>query len=123
MSGTGGALIYLWATIVGAILMGALIGLIPLFLARNKGYSGLGWIFWSLCLLGNFVLGLYLSVPICLVEVVIILIKKRRQPPVIVVPASPPLPGEGEGQKLFCPYCGRRRGGGPYCLGCGKKLD
>ena len=38
MSTAGEALVYLWATIAGAILMGALVGLIPLFLARSKGY-------------------------------------------------------------------------------------
>lgn len=63
--------------VFGSLLMGALLGLIPFFYGRKKGYDTMGVICMVLCMIGSFIAGLFLSVPICLVSVIVIAVKKK----------------------------------------------
>lgn len=63
--------------VFGSLLMGALLGLIPFFYGRKKGYDTMGLICMVLCMIGSFIAGLFLSVPICLVSVIVIAVKKK----------------------------------------------
>lgn len=68
---------YLFGTIVGALVAGALIGLIPFFLGRKYGKATLGAVGLVVCILCNFLLGMLLSIPACLVFVLIILLTRK----------------------------------------------
>lgn len=65
--------------IFGALLMGALLGLIPFFFGRKKGKDTMGLVCMLLCMLGSFIAGLYLSAPICLISVIVIAVSKGNQ--------------------------------------------
>lgn len=60
----------------GSLLMGALIGLIPFFYGRKKGHDTMGLVCMLVCMLASFILGLYLSVPACLISVIVIAVQK-----------------------------------------------
>lgn len=64
------------ATIVGSIVMGGVVGLIPYVAGKKKGLESMGQVCLVLCILGNFIAGLYLSIPVCLISLVGILVKK-----------------------------------------------
>lgn len=68
---------YLIGTLIGALLGGVIIGLIPFFLGRKYGKSTLGIVGLVVCILGNFLLGFFLSIPACLVFVLIILLTRK----------------------------------------------
>lgn len=69
---------YAFAVIIGAVVMGAVIGLIPFFIGRSRGHMTAGVVCWILCIIGNFFLGLLLSVPICIVSVVVLFCLKKK---------------------------------------------
>ena len=73
-----GTTLNMGAVIFGAIAMGAIIGLIPFFIGKSRGRTTLGVVFWVLCILGNFIAGLFLSVPICLVTVIILFVMNKK---------------------------------------------
>lgn len=64
------------ATIAGAVVMGGVVGLIPYFVGKKRGLESMGQVCLILCILGNFIAGLYLSIPICLISLAVLLIKK-----------------------------------------------
>lgn len=66
--------------VVGAVVMGALVGLIPLILGMKRGKTGLGVAGIISCIVGNFILGIFLSIPICIIFVVVILVLTRKKP-------------------------------------------
>lgn len=63
------------ARIIGALVMGGIIGLIPYFFAKNRGNETLGMVGLLACVLCNFISGIYLSIPCCIVFGIIILLK------------------------------------------------
>lgn len=67
------------AVVFGAVAMGAIVGLIPFFIGKSRGRMTLGIVFWILCIFGNFIAGLLLSIPICLVGVVVLLVMKKKE--------------------------------------------
>lgn len=62
--------------VVGAIVGGAVVGLVPYFVGKNRDWDDLGLMSLVLCIVGNFIGGLYISVPICIASVIVILAKK-----------------------------------------------
>tara|TARA_Y100001970_G_scaffold222937_1_gene274374 strand:+ start:6955 stop:7191 length:237 start_codon:yes stop_codon:yes gene_type:complete len=68
---------YFVGVIFGALIMGAIIGLIPLILGINKGQKQLGIIGLVSCIVGSLILGLFLSIPIAIVFTIIILTKSN----------------------------------------------
>lgn len=69
---------YVKGVIVGAIVMGALLGLIPFFIGRKGGHEKGGWISLALCVVGNFIGGIVLSIPICGICSFILWVKGRE---------------------------------------------
>lgn len=65
---------YLLGAIIGSLISGALVGLIPLFLGKKFNKVKLGQIGFAGCLLGSFLAGLLLSIPICIIFSAIIII-------------------------------------------------
>lgn len=63
------------ASIIGALVMGGIVGLIPYFYAKNKFEEKLGMVGLLACVLCNFISGLSLSIPCCIVFLIIILVK------------------------------------------------
>lgn len=58
--------------IIGAVVIGALCGLIPFFLGRRRGRAGLGLAGLISCIVGGFLLGIILALPLALIFAVII---------------------------------------------------
>ncbi len=134
-------IISLGAAVFGSLVAGALIGLIPLILGQKRGMRGVGIGGFIGCIVGSFILGLFLSIPVCLIFTLIILLSKKKETSVPVtinqpmptpVPTTPepPVPpmskcshcggSIAQGQP-FCPYCGARQAADPAvkCPSCG----
>jgi MFS family permease len=69
---------YAIGTIVGSLVSGALVGLVPLIMGLKKNFKGLAIGGFVACLVGSFLMGLLLSVPICVVFAVIIAVKAKK---------------------------------------------
>ena len=67
---------FMAGVLIGALLMGVVIGLIPLIIGIVKEQLNLGIIGLVSCIVGNLILGLLLSIPIALIFSIIILTKK-----------------------------------------------
>lgn len=127
------------AVILGALIAGALLGLIPGIIGYKKEKQGLAIGGFIACVVGSFLLGLYLSVPICIIFTVIILLssKKAVQPSSGSAAATythSPEPGAGRCIKCdaplspgqtFCTSCGARQTEPPKsncCPSCGGEV-
>lgn len=66
---------YQLGVIIGSIIMGAIVGSIPAVTGIVKKKIGLAIGGFFACIVGNFLLGLFLSVPICIVFMFFILKK------------------------------------------------
>jgi membrane protein implicated in regulation of membrane protease activity len=58
--------------IIGAILVGIVCGLIPLVFGLVRGETALAWCGFAACILGGFLLGIILALPIAIVFTVLI---------------------------------------------------
>lgn len=101
---------YWYGIVVGSLIGGALIGLIPLLVGlkvENKKLAVAGFLS---CIVGSFILGLWLSVPCCIgFTIAILVLRKKKEPDVIRVSApGQPFPGQpwtGEvRQQEGCPW-------------------
>lgn len=127
------------AIIIGALIGGCVVGLPPFIWARKKGYNTLGVVSILLCVLGNFILGLYLSIPICIIFLIVIAVKKSttnttQNASQTVYQVKSQNIGMGEtnnnqqtvstdSQNVFCPYCGVQvENSVVYCKNCGRKV-
>ena len=63
--------------LVGALIMGIIVGLIPFFLGRKKNNEGIGTAGLIACVVCNIALWLLLSIPCCIIFVIIILVKSK----------------------------------------------
>lgn len=126
---------YMIGTIIGSLIAGCIVGLPPFIWARKKGYNTLGVVSILLCVLGNFILGLFLSVPICIIFLIVIAVKKTTQntsQTVYQVKSQDIGIGETnnnqqtvstDSQNVFCPYCGVQvENSVVYCTNCGRKI-
>ncbi|MBM6870088.1 hypothetical protein H7U37_11375 [Pseudoflavonifractor phocaeensis] len=66
------------ATLIGAIVAGAIVGLIPYFVGRYVNNQQMGLIGMAACVVANFLLGLALSIPVAIVFAVILFVTKRN---------------------------------------------
>jgi MFS family permease len=57
----------------GAFLGGAIVGLLPLIVALRRGRRTFAFASWASCILANFLLGIFLSVPLAVVLTVVVL--------------------------------------------------
>lgn len=71
------SLVQLGATVVGALVAGAIVGLIPFFVGRYVHNEQLGLIGLGACVVANFLLGLVLSIPVAIIFAVILLVTRR----------------------------------------------
>ena len=80
------------ARLFGAFFVGALVGLVPFFVARKRGQQNLGVAALLSSIVGGLILGIILAGPVAFVFTIVALVRK---PP---APAGPaPLPGPGAG--------------------------
>lgn len=125
--------------IIGSLLGGCVIGLLPFIWARKKGYNTLGVVSMLLCMLCNFILGMYLSVPVCIILLIVIAVKKSttnttQNASQTVYQVKSQNIGMGEikdnqqtasmdSQNAYCPYCGVQvEKSVVYCTNCGRKV-
>ena len=66
------------AILFGALLGGAIVGLLPLLVALRRGRRTFAWASWVSCIVANFLLGLFLSVPLAVVLTVVVCCLERQ---------------------------------------------
>lgn len=69
---------YRLGLIIGALLAGGLVGLIPFFMAKKRGFKTMGVVCLILCIAAGFIKGIFASVPVCLISVIVILIRSKK---------------------------------------------
>ncbi len=75
---------YWYGLVVGSLVGGALIGLIPLLAGLKVEKKKLAVAGFVSCIVGSFILGLYLSLPCCIgFTVAILVLRKKREPEAI----------------------------------------
>lgn len=74
-------LFYWYGVFIGSVIMGLLIGLIPLIVGLRMKKTELAITGFVCCLAGSFILGLFLSIPCCIgfTAAILILAKKREK--------------------------------------------
>lgn len=82
------------ARLFGAFFIGAILGLVPFFIARSRGQQGLGVAALLSSIVGGLILGIILAGPVAFVFTIVALVRK---PPSPAGPASPPGAGAGSG--------------------------
>lgn len=109
------------AVIFGALTMGAILGLIPGIIGYKKGKQGLAIGGFIACIIGSFLLGLFLSVPMCVIFTVIILISSKKSHPSQRVGSNVHTPTSGSGGG-YCAQCGKPLAPGQaFCTSCGMR--
>ncbi len=78
-SSSNSALSNLLPIVLGSLIMGLILGLIPFIVGRIKDQRGLAIGGLICCIIGSFVLGLILSVPICIIFTVLIFVKSSKK--------------------------------------------
>lgn len=68
---------YLIGVIIGALLAGGLLGLIPFFIAKKKDFTVMGVVCLILCIVAGSIGGILVAAPVCLISVVVILIRSK----------------------------------------------
>ena len=89
-----GSPVLILARLFGAFFVGALVGLVPFFVARSRGQQSLGVAALLSSIVGGLILGIILAGPVAFVFTIVALVRK---PPSPAGPASPPGPGVGGG--------------------------
>ena len=72
---------HLIGILLGALFVGALCGLLPLFVGLKRQKTGLAVAGLISCVIGGFILGIILALPVAIVFTVIILCTKPPAPP------------------------------------------
>lgn len=66
-----------FSVVMGSLAMGTVVGLIPFLLGRKFDAGNLGTIGLIACIAGNFIAGVFLSIPVCLVFVIYMVVKNK----------------------------------------------
>lgn len=128
------------AVIFGALIGGVIFGLIPGIVGYKKGKTGLAVAGFISCIIGSFLLGMFLSIPACIIFTVIICLSKDSQssPTRSYVPPSYYTPSYSESKKCiqcqnpldgteqFCKRCGAsqiKNENQGFCPSCGSKIE
>jgi len=75
----------------GALLGGAIVGLLPLIVALRRGRRTFALASWASCILANFLLGILLSVPLAVVlTVVVCCMEKQGEKDMLCPPEAEP---------------------------------
>ncbi len=72
--------------LLGAFIAGAIVGLLPLAVARWRGHRTFALVSWVSCVLANLVLGIFLSIPVALVLTAVALCLGKPAPREDVLP-------------------------------------
>jgi hypothetical protein len=64
--------------VLGALLGGAIVGLLPLLVALRRGRRTFAFASWVSCILANFLLGIFLSVPLAVGLTVVALCREKQ---------------------------------------------
>ena len=70
---------FLVGVVIGSLVMGALVGLIPLIVGLKKQAKGLAIAGFVACIVANFILGLLLSLPVAIVFLIIIIVTTKNK--------------------------------------------
>lgn len=64
--------------IVGSLVAGALLGLIPLIIGLKKGKKGLAFGGFAACIVGSLLAGLILNIPMCALFTILIFVLDKK---------------------------------------------
>lgn len=99
--------------LLGAFIAGAIVGLLPLIVALRRGRRTFAFASWASCILANFLLGIFLSIPVAVVLTVVVLCLARGD---VQAPVGPQAveagPGAHEGASVHVLQVGQ-----PECAG------
>ena len=114
--------------IIGALVMGVVIGLVPLICGIVKRRIGLGLGGFAACIVGSLILGVFLSIPMCILFTILIFVLKRNTP----AQSSPSAPQPGTSASYAprndsvrkCAKCGAILSPGQaFCPQCGAAAE
>ena len=77
---------------VGAFISGAIVGILPLLVARHCGHRTFAFVSWVVCVIASMLMGVFLSIPAAIVLTVAALCLKKERP-------GDKLPGDAERPK------------------------
>lgn len=136
---------YLFGVIVGSLVMGCIVGLPPFLWARYKGCNTVGIVCMLCCVVGHFILGLLLSIPICIVCLIVVALQKspaekeqnnqanvynqtnmntqQNSMQTSTANSASTSTQTSVPTQAFCPQCGNKlEEGEVYCTKCGNAL-
>ena len=116
---------YGFGVLFGALLMGAALGAIPMIVGYRRNKKGLGIAGLVCCIAGSLFLGLFLSIPFCVIFTVIIAVTTRSTTK-DAMPCAPdgphPVQGSGTVTSGTCAQCGALlTSGQKFCSKCGAR--
>lgn len=127
------------AVIFGALMMGVILGLIPGIVGYKMGKQGLAIGGFIACVIGSFLWGVFLSVPMCVIFTVIILISSKKNDQSKDINSNISMPDSGSiggycvqcgkplaPEQAFCSNCGMRQPMSSYphrCPSCGCEIS
>ncbi len=116
---------YYVGVIFGSLMMGALLGLIPGIIGYKKGKKGLAIAGFLCCVGGSFILGLFLSIPMCIIFTVLIVLsspKSHTQASVSSDSNTHTTTANISQNTKYCTQCGKPLSAGQaFCPNCGAR--
>ena len=117
--------------IIGALVGGFVVGLIPLILGLKFKQTGMAVGSFIATIIGSCILGIFLSIPICVISSIIIISRGDQTPKVSYQPQqnigfNQPNPFQNSSQNQgsnFCPNCGNQLNpNSHFCSKCGNRV-
>lgn len=112
---------YQTSVLIGALGAGAIIGLIPLIVGIVKKKNGLAAAGFIACIIGSYLLGLFLSIPLCAIFTFVIVYSSKKE--TMGQKNEEDVSSSHSTGNNFCPNCGNIiNENQTFCINCGKKL-
>lgn len=122
---------YTLGVVIGSIVMGLLVGLIPYFMAKKRGRKNFGMISIVICILANFLGGVIISIPVCLIVIAVLLGTEGNNNKTTQTNYGNDINNGSNTNsfsqttqtQVYCIYCGAAvNKNSMYCTSCGHKL-
>lgn len=120
---------YYFGVILGCVIIGGLIGLIPLFMAKNRGDTKLGIYSLIACIIGQTVGGIVVTIIVCVIAVFAVIkftsagVHEKDYFSENLNHTHNSMENDMKAKKTYCPNCGNPIDEQTvYCANCGHKV-